>query len=144
VLVVEDEPTNRALMQLALRRQHMETDTAIHGREAVEKWSQGDYDLIIMDIQMPVMDGITATRTIREEERVRGGHIPILAMTAHAYSTDEEWCLNAGMDGYLSKPVDLNDVITLVGKLLAGRAPETAAGSGPDPLPIGETDRNRP
>jgi CheY-like chemotaxis protein/anti-sigma regulatory factor (Ser/Thr protein kinase) len=118
VLVVEDDPTNRALMHLALRRHHIDADTAIHGREALEKCANGTYDLIIMDIQMPVMDGITATQAIREQERTRGGHIPILAMTAHAYQTDREWCLNAGMDDYLSKPVDLNDLIQVVRNLL--------------------------
>jgi signal transduction histidine kinase/ActR/RegA family two-component response regulator len=118
VLVVEDDATNRALLHLALRRQKIDADTAIHGREALEKWANGRYDLIIMDIQMPVMDGITATKAIREQERVRGGHIPILALTAHAYHTDEEWCLNEGMDGYLAKPVDLNELIQVVSNLL--------------------------
>jgi PAS domain S-box-containing protein len=119
VLVVEDDATNRALIHLALRRQKIDADTAIHGRDALEKWANNQYDLIIMDIQMPVMDGITATRAIREQERVHGGHIPILALTAHAYRTDREWCLNAGMDDYLSKPVDLNELIETVRRLLA-------------------------
>jgi len=118
VLVVEDDPTNRALLHLALRRQKIDADTAIHGREALEKWANGGYDLIIMDIQMPVMDGIAATKAIREQEQIRGGHIPILAMTAHAYPTDEEWCLSEGMDGYLPKPVNLTEVIQVVRKMI--------------------------
>ena len=68
---------------------------------------KGRYDLIIMDVQMPRMDGITATRHIRQKEKTTGGHIPIIAMTAHAYREDEERCLAAGMDGYSPKPLDL-------------------------------------
>ena len=128
VLVVEDDPTNRTLLQLALRRQGIEVDAAVHGREAVEKWANGAYDLIIMDVQMPVMDGIAATQAIRDQERRRGGHIPILAMTAHASHADEEWCLASGMDGYLAKPVDFNEVFRIIGKLLA-------TGNAADQLP---------
>ena len=73
VLVVEDDPTNRALLQLALKRGHLDIETAVNGAQAVEKWEQGHFDLIIMDIQMPVMNGIEATETIRKRERIRGG-----------------------------------------------------------------------
>jgi CheY-like chemotaxis protein len=74
-----------------------------------------------MDMQMPVMDGIVATRTIREKERERGGHTTILAMTAHAFEDDEAWCLASGMDAYLSKPVDLSEAIAVVWKLVNGK-----------------------
>ena len=118
ILVVEDDPTNRALLQLSLMGRCFDTETAVNGAQAVEMWEQGHYDLIIMDVQMPVMDGIVATETIRERERTRGGHIPILATTAHAYQADIERCLNAGMDDYLSKPVDISEIIEVVTKLL--------------------------
>ena len=118
ILVVEDDPTNRALLQLAFKRGGLEIETAANGAQAVEMWSRNRYDLIIMDVQMPVMDGIEATLAIREQELAQGGHIPILAMTAHAYGADIERCLRAGMDDYLSKPVDLGDTIEVVTKLL--------------------------
>ena len=118
ILVVEDDPTNRALLQLSLKRQCFDVETAVNGVQAVEKWEQGNYDLIIMDVQMPVMDGVVATETIRERERIRGGHIPILAMTAHAYGADIERCLTAGMDDYLSKPVDIIEINQVITKLL--------------------------
>ena len=70
-------------------------------------WEKHRYDLIIMDIQMPRLDGISATRIIREKEKTTGGHIPIVAMTAHAFREDEERCYAAGMDAYLTKPLDL-------------------------------------
>jgi CheY-like chemotaxis protein len=124
ILIVEDDHTNRALLQMALKRKQYLTETANNGLQAVEKWEQGSFDLIIMDVQMPVLDGIAAAEAIREKEKERGGHTPILAMTAHASGDDEAWCLASGMDAYLSKPVDLSEVIEVVGKLTA---PRTAA-----------------
>jgi two-component system cell cycle sensor histidine kinase/response regulator CckA len=123
VLIVEDEPTNRALLDLALKRQQYCTETAVNGRQALEKWEQGGFDLIIMDIQMPVMDGTAATRAIRDKELERGGHIPILAMTAHAHDDDQAWCLASGMDAYLAKPVDLTEVLEVVGQLINSFVP---------------------
>jgi signal transduction histidine kinase/ActR/RegA family two-component response regulator len=122
ILIVEDDPTNRALLQLALKHKKYLTETANHGLQAVEKWENGSYDLIIMDVQMPVMDGIAATQAIREKERERGGHTRILAMTAHASRDDEARCLTSGMDAYLAKPVDLSELIAVVGKLVLERA----------------------
>ena len=75
-----------------------------NGREALEALEQGRFDVILMDVQMPVMDGWMATQAIREQERGTGEHIPILALTAHAMKHDQEQCLAAGMDGFLSKP----------------------------------------
>jgi CheY-like chemotaxis protein len=122
ILIVEDDPTNRALLQLALKHKKYLTETANHGLQAVEKWENGSYDLIIMDVQMPVMDGIAATQAIREKEQKRGGHTPILAMTAHASRDDEARCLASGMDAYLAKPVDLSELIAVAGKLVWERA----------------------
>ena len=122
ILIVEDEPTNRALLQIALKHKHCLVETASNGLLAVEKWEQGSYDLIIMDVQMPVMDGIAATQAIREKEQERGGRTPILAMTAHASRDDEARCLASGMDAYLAKPVDLSELIAVAGKLVLERA----------------------
>ena len=75
------------------------------GKEALAAWTREPLDLILMDVQMPEMDGFEATAAIREAERLKGGHTPIIAMTAHAMAGDRQRCLDAGMDGYLSKPI---------------------------------------
>lgn len=108
ILVAEDDEPSGELLKTIFALHGLEVDLARTGQEAIEKWERGIYDLIIMDVQMPRMDGITATRIIREKEKATDEHIPIVAMTAHAFKDDEERCLNAGMDGYLSKPIDIN------------------------------------
>ncbi|MBK7972626.1 MAG: response regulator [Deltaproteobacteria bacterium] len=78
---------------------------ASNGREALEAIDDACFDLVLMDVQMPELDGIEATRRIRERERVEGGHVPIIAMTASSLDGDRDRCLEAGMDHYLAKPV---------------------------------------
>ncbi len=107
ILAAEDDALAGELLKQIIELYGLEMDLARTGQEAVEMWEKGSYDLIIMDVQMPRMDGITATRHIRHKEKTTGGHIPIIAMTAHAYREDEERCFAAGMDGYLTKPLDL-------------------------------------
>ena len=84
-----------------------------NGRKAVEAVSEG-FDLVLMDLQMPEMDGLEATRLIRRQEEERGGHVPIIAMTAHAMRQDREQCLQAGMDDYLVKPVNAEKLYALI------------------------------
>jgi CheY-like chemotaxis protein len=107
VLVAEDNPVNQTVIHAVLQRQGWAVTMAPNGREAWENFRQGAFDLVLMDVQMPEMDGLEATRLIREEERRRGsgGRIPILALTAHAASQDCEECLAHGMDGVITKPV---------------------------------------
>ena len=95
-----------------------ETDFAENGQLVVEMWEKGKYDLILMDVQMPLMNGFEATAAIREIERTHGGHIPIVAMTAHALKKDEEKCLDAGMDAYISKPIDFARTLQVIRELL--------------------------
>jgi len=116
VLLVEDNEVNRKLALHMLRRLGCVVEVAMNGREAVELTAKRVYDLVFMDIQMPEMDGIEATRLIRERERSTGKHLPIVAMTAHAMEGDREHCLAAGMDDYLSKPVKIDLLAQMVEK----------------------------
>ena len=108
VLVAEDHETNRRLATYMLESLGYRADFAVNGREAIEAWERSSYDVIIMDCQMPEMDGFEATREIRRREAARpaggGERIRIVALTANALKGDAERCLAAGMDGYLSKP----------------------------------------
>lgn len=116
VLLVEDNEVNRKLALHMLKRLGCSVEIATNGREAVEMTASRVYDLVLMDIQMPEMDGIEATRLIREREQNSGRHLPIVAMTAHAMEGDRERCLAAGMDDYLSKPVKIDLLAQMVEK----------------------------
>jgi two-component system, sensor histidine kinase and response regulator len=105
VLLVEDSLVNRKLASAVLTKQGHRVTVAGDGREAVEAVARQQFDLVLMDIQMPEMDGLQATRAIRRAEQSTGQHVPIIALTAHALKGDQEVCLKAGMDGYVSKPV---------------------------------------
>jgi PAS domain S-box-containing protein len=110
ILVAEDNLVNRAVATGILEKQGHVLMHAATGREAVEAFSDGFFDLILMDVQMPEMDGFEATRRIRELEEATGRHTTIVAMTAHAMAGDRERCLAAGMDDYLSKPVGRSEL----------------------------------
>src|SRR5690606_2749851 len=105
ILLVEDNGINRVLARTLLEKRGWEVRTAGNGEEAVSAWRLGGIDLILMDVQMPEVDGLQATRTIRDEEKKIGGRIPIVGLTAHAMKGDREQCLEAGMDDYITKPV---------------------------------------
>jgi PAS domain S-box-containing protein len=121
ILLVEDNQINQILARTLLEKQGWSVQAAADGHEAVETWRRGGIDLILMDVQMPEMDGFQATRLIREEEREAGGHIPIIGLTAHAMQGDREKCLEAGMDDYLTKPVRSASLYAAVERLLPGR-----------------------
>jgi CheY-like chemotaxis protein len=109
VLVAEDNPVNRELVQTMLELIGFRVDAVVNGREAVNAFNHKRYDLILMDCQMPELDGYDAVRLIREQEEAvaSGVHTPIVALTAHAMPSDRDRCLSAGMDGYISKPFRL-------------------------------------
>ncbi len=106
VLLVEDYVVNQRLALKLLEKLGHDAEVCSNGQEAVEAVRRGGYDIVLMDVQMPVMGGFEATALIREWERTAGGHLPIVAMTAHALTGDRERCLAAGMDGYVTKPID--------------------------------------
>ena len=105
VLLVEDNAVNRQLASRLLEKNGYSLVVTTNGREAVDALQREVVDVVLMDLQMPEMDGLEATRIIREREKAVGGHLPIIAMTAHAMKGDRERCLEAGMDGYLTKPI---------------------------------------
>jgi|SRR5580700_473063 signal transduction histidine kinase/ActR/RegA family two-component response regulator len=121
LLVVEDNQVNQKVVTAILRKRGFVIELANDGREALAKLdSAGDFDLILMDVQMPALDGLEATRLIRKDERWK--HLPIVAMTAHAMTGDKERCLEAGMNGYISKPVHPSHLLATVDEFLAKRA----------------------
>jgi two-component system, sensor histidine kinase and response regulator len=105
-----------------LERRGYSVSVAGNGREALVAMEREHFDLILMDVQMPEMDGFEATATIRRKERSTGPRIPIIAMTAHALKGDEERCIAAGMDAYISKPVRTNEMFATIERVLGERA----------------------
>ncbi len=129
ILVVEDNEINQRVVEGVLKRQGLYYESAANGAVALDALNRAHYDLILMDIQMPIMDGLEATRRIRQwESKVRGQssvpRIPIIAMTAHAMQGDREQCLEAGMDDYIAKPISPARLIGLVAKWLPGATGE--------------------
>ena len=115
ILLVEDGDTNRRLVGLVLRRVGLEVVDAENGEIGVQKATREPFDLILMDMQMPVMDGYTATRRLRQQ----GLTTPIVALTAHAMKGSEEECRSAGCSGYLAKPIDIDRLVNVVQEILA-------------------------
>lgn len=118
ILIVEDNEINQQIMKLSLIKLVKNVDVAENGKTALDMFGHNRYDLILMDIQMPVMNGITATKKIREIEKSINTHTPIIAITANAMLGDKETCLSAGIDDYLSKPYQMEDLISKMNNLL--------------------------
>ena len=106
ILLAEDHPVNQRLARKLLEKWGHTVVVAGNGRKALEALERNSFDLVIMDVQMPEMNGLEATRYIRAQEKTTGAHLPIIAMTAHAMKGDREQCLSAGMDAYITKPID--------------------------------------
>jgi len=120
ILLVEDNPINQKIVLISLQNKVKNIDTAINGKEALDMFGKSNYDLILMDVQLPVMDGITSVQKVRELESSTSKHTPIIAITANAMIGDKEKCLSAGMDEYLSKPFQPNQLLSLIEKLISG------------------------
>jgi len=128
VLVAEDNPVNQRLIARLMEKRGHHVKVVGNGREALDALRRGAYDVVLMDVQMPVMDGIEATGEQRRREKLAGLHTPIIALTAHAMKGDRERCLDAGMDGYLTKPIRPKEL----DELLAGYlSPEAASHATP-------------
>jgi two-component system, sensor histidine kinase and response regulator len=133
ILLAEDNPVNQKLALRILEKKGHTVIVVNNGKEAIEALESHKYDLILMDVQMPVLDGMEATRLIREKEKTTGAHIPIIAMTAHAMKGDKELCLEAGMDDYISKPVKPEEIYAVINKTKA-----------PTPQPVQNTGDSYP
>ena len=121
VLLAEDNPVNQLLATRLLEKRGHRVVVAANGREALAALEKESYDLVLMDVQMPEMDGFEATAAIREKEKGSGIHQPVIALTAHAMKGDRERCLAGGMDGYLSKPIRLQELDELLEAYVARR-----------------------
>jgi CheY-like chemotaxis protein len=128
ILLAEDNPVNQVVAVRLLERRGHRVTVAVNGREAATAVSREPFDLVLMDVQMPEMDGFEATATIRREEAGSGRHLPIFAMTAHAMKGDAERCRAAGMDGYLPKPIRPGDLYAIVDD--CAPMPEIPCGAG--------------
>ncbi len=122
VLVVEDNSVNQTLARLVLKRLGCEVAIAEHGEEGIGLLSRESFDLVLSDVQMPVMDGLTMTSRIRESEAGTGRRIPIIGVTAHALKEDRDRCLSAGMDGYVAKPIRVDDLVAAIEDVLTAAA----------------------
>jgi two-component system sensor histidine kinase/response regulator len=140
ILLAEDSVVNQRLAVGLLERHQHEITVATNGQEAIDTLARESFDLVLMDVQMPELDGLEATRRIRQAEQQRGGsgaspapHIPIIAMTAHALKGDRERCLAAGMDEYVSKPIRERQLLAAMCAVLGDKGSEVRV-SGPESI----------
>jgi CheY-like chemotaxis protein len=122
ILLAEDNAVNQRLAVRLLEKRGHIVVVADTGKMALECLDRQSFDLVLMDVQMPEMDGLQATLEIRKSEKISGKHIPIIAMTAHAMVGDKARCLEAGMDDYLSKPIQSNDLFATIERMFAAPA----------------------
>jgi CheY-like chemotaxis protein len=127
VLLVEDGVVNQRVATGFLQRAGHHVTVAGNGQQAIDTLARESFDVVLMDVQMPIMDGLEATAVIREREQESGGHVPIIAMTAAAMKGDRERCLEGGMDAYVSKPIDPEELFATIAEQIVNR--QTAAPS---------------
>jgi CheY-like chemotaxis protein len=131
LLLAEDNVINQKVALAVLGKIGYRADVAVNGQEVLAALEKTPYDLILMDVQMPGMDGFEATAAIRQKERGIGRHIPIIAMTAHAMKGDRELCLEKGMDDYVSKPIQIKDLSAAIDRQLGKAASSRAESQSP-------------
>jgi signal transduction histidine kinase/ligand-binding sensor domain-containing protein/DNA-binding response OmpR family regulator len=135
VLLVDDNAVNLKVASMFITKAGFSLVIAHDGAEAIECFKKEKFQLILMDVQMPVMDGFEATRHIRELEQGTGGHVPIIALTAHSMKGDDVRCLAAGMDAHLGKPIRIAEFFELIGRILPGSIIATGSSSPVDDKP---------
>lgn len=118
ILVAEDNEANQFLIKAITKNMGWDITMVDDGEQAVEAYNQSSFDLILMDIQMPVLNGYEATKIIRSVEKEKGIHTPIVALTAYAMKSDKDNCLDAGMDDYISKPFKRQEFLDMVSNTL--------------------------
>ena len=119
ILLAEDNVVNQKLASRLMEKRGDDVEIASNGREALALLSRkGSFDVVLMDVQMPEMDGLTATATLRAEEKATGAHMPIIGVTAHATADDRDRCLRAGMDAYVSKPYRAEKLFDAIDRLV--------------------------
>lgn len=137
VLLAEDNLTNQKLAVAILEKQGHKVTVVGDGRQAIDTFTQEHFDVVLMDMQMPEVDGLEATAAIRSHEKSSGRHTPVIALTANAMIGDRERCLNAGMDDYLSKPLRADNLFTTIDRLVAAALQTSACSRSPvDPAPL--------
>ena len=127
ILLAEDYPVNQKLARILLEKQKHTVVVANNGNEAIDRWRREGFDLILMDIQMPELDGLKATARIRDEERGTGRRIPIIALTAHAVTGAREECFEVGMDGFVSKPIRTEALLREIDNVTRNELPDDSA-----------------
>jgi two-component system sensor histidine kinase/response regulator len=134
ILLAEDNAVNRALARKLLEKQGHTVVIAENGRQALDTLDRETVDLVLMDVQMPELDGLEATRAIREKEKVSGAHLPIIALTAHAMKGDRERCLDAGADDYLTKPIHTPDLHAAISRIQGAKTAKLPASPASEPI----------
>jgi len=130
ILLADDNPINLDLTTRLLEKKGHEVTTAENGQEAVDLFLKGSFDVILMDLEMPIISGIEAARQIRAKEKASSidtpAYTPIIAMTAHDEETERTACLVVGMDGFISKPIDIKTLNQTIQEIIAGSQPGRA------------------
>jgi two-component system, sensor histidine kinase and response regulator len=134
ILLAEDNAVNQTLAIRLLEKHGHHVVLAVNGREALDALEKENFDLVLMDVQMPIMDGLEAMRAIRKKEATTGGHLPIIALTAHAMKGDRERCMEAGADDYMTKPIRTPDMMAAINRIGPSK-PITKATIAPAPEP---------
>ncbi len=138
ILLAEDSPVNQRVATVMLTKWGHRVSVAGNGRQAIAAVNAQPFDLVLMDVQMPEMDGLEATQIIRQQERTTGKHLPIIALTAHAMKGDRDRCLEVGMDSYVTKPIRSKELSRVIREVMGHESHSSpAATDGEKPAAAG-------